>query len=82
MEVSWSAYTVGGRCCGTPFVNLDGIRIRTHSRFDSQSTAAGIIGNLETFKARVAHNLQIHMPSSCCGSVGAALMIIYDDPAS
>ena len=82
LEVSWAFYGVGGNTLD-PFMNLDGVRLVTLNRFDCCTTQlrAGIIGNLETFKAQVAHNLQINMPNFCCGSVGGALMIIYDDPA-
>ena len=84
LQVSWAFYGVAGACCGDSFLNLDGVRQSTMDRFDCCTTQLrhGISGNLETFKAQVAHNLQLHMPSSTSGSVGAALMIIYDDPAS
>ncbi len=81
LEVSWAFYSAGGASYDGRWLNLDGGRqITLGSYYGGESTAA-IIGNLTTFNARAAHSLAVHMANTS-GSVGAALMIIYDDPSS
>ena len=80
LEVSYSFYATAGQCCGTPYVDLDNVRLRSGNRMDSNSYFGGFISSVTTFNERTAHNMQVHKPTSSSGSVGAALMIIYDAP--
>ena len=56
------------------------MRLRTGNRMDSNSYFSGFISSVTTFNERTAHNIFVHKPDSSSGSVGTALMIIYDAP--